>query len=84
MVKKTSFSEKAAVWFAEPLIASYFGGKSVDAVIERKVIFETKKVVILNCLDDCYGHVLLKLLNTQRHLEKHPTLGLIVIIPKII
>lgn len=80
--KKASFSEKSAVWFAEPLIASCLGGKSIDAIIKKKQFFETKKVIIINCLDDCYGHVLLKLLNAQRHLEKHPTLGLIVIIPK--
>ncbi len=80
--KKISFNKKAAVWFAEPLIASCFEGKNMDAIIKKKQFFETKKVVILNCLDDCYGHVLLKLLNTQRHLEKHPTLGLILIIPK--
>ncbi len=80
--KKTSFSEKAAVWFAAPLIASCFGEKRIDVAIEKKQFFEAKEVVILNCLDDCYGHVLLKLLNTQRHLVKQPALGLIVIIPK--
>ena len=78
--KIISFSKKAETWFAAPLIASFVEPKIVDATIEKKRFFEAKTVVILNCLDDCYGHVFLKLLNAQRHMNQHHSL--IVIIPK--
>lgn len=50
--------------------------------ITKEVFFESKKVIILNCIDFAYGHCLLKLLNAQRHLEIHSELSLVVIIQK--
>jgi hypothetical protein len=37
--------------------------------------------VLLNCLDTLYGHSLLKLLNAQHHLDRHPNADLVIIVP---
>jgi len=49
--------------------------------IEQEIFKSNKQVILLNCLDFMYGHCLLKLLNAQRHLDSHPSYGLVVIIP---
>lgn len=41
---------------------------------------DSKDVVILNCIDQLYGHALLKLLNAERHLERHKNYGVVVLI----
>lgn len=51
--------------------------------VQRKVFREYKRVVILNTIDHLYGHVLLKLFNAQHYLDKHPDIGLVVIVPKM-
>lgn len=51
--------------------------------VERKVFKPFKRVVILNTIDHLYGHVLLKLFNAQHYLDKHPDIGLVVIVPKM-
>ena len=51
--------------------------------VERKVFKECKRIVVLNTIDHLYGHVLLKLLNAQHYLDKHPDIGLVVIVPKM-
>ncbi len=35
----------------------------------------------MNCLDSCYGHVFLKLLNAQKYIKNFPAKGLVVLIP---
>ncbi len=78
---KASYDRKWASWLALPLIASLKEGKSVQKVISKKILNSHKNVVLLNCLDSCYGHVFLKLLNAQHCLRNHPDRGLIVLIP---
>ncbi len=69
-------------WYSKPLLSS-FKNKCNDAVsIEKRVYKQCDDVVILNCLDFLYGHVLLKLLNAQYYIEKRQDLGLVIIIPK--
>ena len=68
-------------WFSEPLLNSYRKKDERAVRIEKKVYSAAKEVILLNCLDYLYGHVLLKLLNAQDYLEQHPDKGLIIVIP---
>lgn len=78
---KVKYDQNTATWLAEPLIASIREGLSVERTITKKVFKETKEIILLNCLDSCYGHVFLKLLNAQELLRSYPGKGLIVLIP---
>jgi hypothetical protein len=78
---KTRFDEKVKVWLADPLIQSIRNNLSNDKTISKKVFRETKEIILLNCLDTCYGHVFLKLLNAQKYIKEFPAKGVIVIIP---
>jgi hypothetical protein len=75
-------SPHAGSWFYQPLFDAYYQQKSNTVPVEKKVRRNFDKVIILNCLDYLYGHVLLRLLNAQAHLEATPEIGLIVILPK--
>lgn len=76
------YAGKTVPWYSGPLLASYREKCAKDISIEKRVFAEKKEVVILNCLDFLYGHVLLKLLNAQYYLDHRPELGLIVIVPR--
>jgi hypothetical protein len=67
-------------WLVDPPknLTSKINHKSLEIEVEALKVYE--KVIILNCIDYMYGHCLLKLLNTQRHLEDHPHYGLVIII----
>ena len=70
-------------WFSKPLKDSILS-KSKDKIkIEKKIFFNEKNVVILNCIDYLYGHVLLKLFNAQYYIDNYKQYGLIIIIPKM-
>lgn len=75
-----TYSEVSKIWLAEPLIHALTSDheEEVNVTVERKK--EHDKIIILNCLDSCYGHALDKLFNIQRHLDHHAHLGLVVII----
>ncbi|HRQ83687.1 MAG TPA: hypothetical protein PLV70_01085 [Flavobacteriales bacterium] len=49
----------------------------------REVFRECKRIVLLNTIDHLYGHVLLKLFNAQHYLDRHPDIGLVVMVPKM-
>ncbi len=72
------------MWFAQPLRDSFFKYWPLEVVPDKKVYQTHTRVIILNCLDDCYGHVLYKLLNAGPYLSSPPKdkPGLIVIIPR--
>ena len=70
-------------WF-ERLLSDLYASKSHTSDIHiTKRIYQTVKypVLILNCLDYLYGHVLLKLFNTSFHLETPFRYDVIVLIP---
>ncbi|MBU0487330.1 MAG: hypothetical protein KKA07_16230 [Bacteroidetes bacterium] len=67
---------KGPKWFSNQLFDSPVS-KTISATVHREV----GSVIILNCLDYLYGHVLLKLLNATHYIDKHPDKGLILIIP---
>ena len=81
--KKRIINEKEGVgWIHVPLIENYRSPSGKEIHIERIVKQERREVVILNTLDFLYGHVLLKLYNALHYIDRHPELGLILIIPK--
>lgn len=79
--EKVSYPAIAELWMAKPLIESVKSNDIFTPDIEVKKYSESRNVIILNCLDDCWGHVFMKMLNAQHYLEKHQDLGLILLIP---
>lgn len=76
--KFSRFPEQARLWLAEPLIDAVLRHKTVKYPIRSEVFLKTNNAVLLNCLDSCYGHVFLKLLNAQFHLENKEDLILLI------
>ncbi|MCS7073330.1 MAG: hypothetical protein NZ108_02570 [Bacteroidia bacterium] len=71
-----------ANWFQRPVQDSLLSPVYTAVSIKRIIKTSRKEVIILNCLDYLYGHVLLKLWNAHLHLQETPHLGLVVIIPE--
>ncbi|MDN5212497.1 hypothetical protein QQ020_10590 [Fulvivirgaceae bacterium BMA12] len=67
-------------WWGDPLLEILKYKKWIELPISKKILRKANRVVLLNCMDDCFGHVFWKLLNADRHL-KQPDIGLILIIP---
>ena len=76
-----NYPEKAANWLAQPLIKAINKNLKGAASVERLVKKEISQVLLLNCLDPCYGHVLWKLLNAFHYRDVKPPQGLVVLIP---
>jgi hypothetical protein len=68
-------------WFSEPLRQGFLNPSKDQVIPVVHKFFDTDRIIIINCLDFLYGHVLLKLLNVQRHLDTSPDLGCCVLIP---
>ena len=68
-------------WLTGPLVMALNQQNQAILPITKKVIGNRKdRVILLNCLDHCYGHVFWKLLNAERHLRQED-FGLILIVP---
>lgn len=68
-------------WLADPLESAFKQQNQNNLAVVKKVLRNvTKRVILLNCLDHCYGHVFWKLLNAERHLRQEG-FGLILIVP---
>lgn len=78
--KEIFCSDDVRQWLGKPLLASLLepAGEDLPMRIERRQ--QARKVVIINCLDHLYGHALLKLFNSERHLNRNDGIGVIVII----
>jgi hypothetical protein len=82
-LSKRKYDQRSAEWLAGPLFSSWKSSAFFTPKIEQKIFNEEKngKAVLLNCLDDCFGHVFYKLLNIQLIKEKFPNHHLIVVVP---
>jgi hypothetical protein len=82
--KHVSYHSSAEAWLAKPLIDSLLNDSSKRQAEISQVILETlkDKVIILNCLDDCFGHAYAKMLNALQLLRDYPDHSLILIITK--
>ena len=78
---KTRFDDYIKGWLAAPLIDAVRTKKEVEREILCSISKKSNNVILLNCLDSCYGHVFLKLVNAQKYLNEFPEKQLIVIIP---
>ena len=70
-------------WLTGSFLINYHDRTDDEVKVNRIVYKAHKEVIILNCLDFLYGHVLLKLYNAQHYLDAHPDKGLIIIAPKM-
>ena len=67
-------------WYTDPFLEYLQNPQTESVPITKEVFKECKRVIILNCIDNVYGHCLMKLLNAQRHLDSNPDYGLVVIV----
>jgi hypothetical protein len=77
-----SFSKRSHSWLAAPVMAAINENRTIHAEIAREVRQVTKQAILLNCLDSCYGHIILKILNSWFYREIDFPKGLIVIVPE--
>ena len=69
-------------WIVDPLKNAITNPNKSEILIEKKTYFSKQEIILLNCIDHLYGHVLLKILNAQYYIESEKDKGLILIIPK--
>ncbi len=67
-------------WLGKPLLQSLRNPMPDMIPLTVEKIKESNSVVIVNCIDHLYGHALLKLFNTERHLNANDGNGVIVIV----
>ena len=77
-----SFPKKSYSWLAAPVMSAINENKTVHAQIARDIRQVTEQAVLLNCLDSCYGHVILKILNSWWYRDLDSPEGLIVMVPE--
>lgn len=78
----SSFDKNTGSWLAEPLLDSVFKFPKKEAETDKKTFQIKETVVILNCLDSCFGHVLSRLWNAKLLMESNPEKALIILLPK--
>lgn len=78
---KKAYDSYSVDWFTTNFIHSYSNQNSIPVPVERIIRKEQSDVIVINCLDYLYGHVLLKLFNVFFYKQQHPDLGLVVIVP---
>src|SRR5204863_725910 len=79
--RKIYKGESYPSWLVESVMKAHLHPRKENVSIRKTVNRKCKDVIILNALDTLYGHTLLKLYNALHHIDNHPDLGLIVIIP---
>jgi len=75
-------ADKRIRWYSEPLALGW-NHPDTSSLIPQYIVHKSySEIILLNCLDYLYGHVLLKLLNASGYLREQPNKGLIVLIPQ--
>jgi hypothetical protein len=75
------FDKSAEVWLARPLIDAMVKKPEYNPEITRKNLKPLKEnIVLLNCLDNCFGHSYAKLLNALQLMKAHPGHSLVLLI----
>lgn len=69
-------------WLVRPLIEGVVQNKRNEVKIEKEIFEVRREVIILNCLDNCFGHAFSKLWNASILKEKYPEKLLIVFVSK--
>ncbi len=78
------FGPREGSWFAAWLRDSFARRSATPIPFEAEGRTDLRDVVLLNCLDVLYGHCVLKLLNAQYYLDRHPDLDLVVLVPRFL
>lgn len=79
---QADYEKERAQWLAAPLLDSFFKYEEAEFAIERKVFFRKENIIILNCLDSCFGHVFTKLINALPLIKAYSDMGVVVLLPK--
>jgi hypothetical protein len=75
------FDESARVWLARPLIDAMVKSSPYSPGIRKKTLKPLKEnVILLNCLDNCFGHSYAKLLNATELMKTFPDRSLVLLI----
>jgi hypothetical protein len=77
----TWFNPRAKVWLAQPLIDSMTSNQPASAQFEVTSFTNHNEVIVVNCLDSCFGHAFGKMWNVELLLAKYPEKGIIVVAP---
>ena len=76
------FGPEVGTWFQDRLRRAWIGrGNESQVLLRIEVRRAFKRIVLCNCLDDVYGHVLFKLFGVQPYLASSPDTGVAVLIP---
>jgi hypothetical protein len=82
---KSAIGNKAAdAWLGKNLLNSFQNPNGHEIEIQKEIFKDSKRVIVLNCIDHLYGHALLKLLNVDAHLQDNPNFGIVVIVQKFL
>jgi hypothetical protein len=79
---KHLYGKELSRWFHKAFLHSYLNQSQKDIRFVKKQMKVAHEVIILNCIDYLYGHVLLKLFNAQYYIDNFPDIGLIILIPQ--
>jgi hypothetical protein len=78
---KKLVTNDGAKWLSQPLLKALFEGATVKVKINREIQTQKREAIILNCLDNCFGHVFAKLWNASVLQKTYPDQSIIVFIP---
>lgn len=70
-------------WLIVPLQKALFSGESIAIEINKELTEQKSEAIILNCIDNCFGHSFSKLWNASVLREKYPDKSIIVFVPKV-
>jgi len=62
---KIKADKQAMGWLVQPLIDSMIRGGKLNVTIEKEIFEQKQEAVILNCVDNCFGHSFSKLWNAS-------------------
>lgn len=81
--EKINADHQAMEWLVTPLINSMFKNAIVEIDIKKEVIEQSDDAIILNCLDNCFGHAFSKLWNASILRKRYPEKSIIVFLQKV-
>lgn len=78
---RSTYHSRAKLWHAEPLIKSMIEPtQSEGAKIQVQRFSKRKNIVLLNCLDPCFGHSLYRVFHILHLKRSYTELGIVAII----
>lgn len=81
-LKSAFFPDKAKAWLANPLVNSLKDGAGIAVQLQVEKRREFSKIILVNVLDSCFGHVITKLWNAYTLATRQPDWGLAILIPE--